>query len=214
MPADRFANVLAAQLALVAADPGTTGTTLSVDSTATAPSLTNTTGAPTAVLRLRVDNEIMHATASTATSFAVTRGQEGSTAAAHAVGAPVYQVVTPGALYAGAQPLGINTTIPTGTPTYTPSCRYKYHFLILGGDTKLTVAAPTVGDVPVDIGFHEIRIVFLITSTALGTQPAFHATYFRSPAFSASLTANTASSISFGYRGATIAATNAWVRIN
>ncbi len=214
MPADRYANVLAAQLAFVAADPGTTGTTLSVDSTAGAPSLVNTTGAPALRLRLRVDDEIMHATASTATSFTVLRGQQGTTAAAHAVGAPVYQVVTPGTLYALAQPLGINVTIPTGTSTYTPSCQYKYHFLSLGGSTTLTIGAPTVGDVPVDTGFHELRIVFLINGTALGTQPAFHATYFRSPAFSASLTANTASSISFGYRGATIAATNAWVRIN
>ncbi len=214
MPADRFANVLAAQVALVAADPGTTGTTLTVESTAAAPSLANTTGAPTAVLRLRVDNEIMHATASTATSFTVTRGQEGTTAAAHAVNAPVYQVVTPGTLYAAAQPLGINVTIPTGTSTYVPSSAYKYHFLSLGGSTTLTIGAPTVGDVPVDVGFHELRFVFLVGNTALSTQPAFATEYYVSPAFSASLTKNTASSISFGYRGGGISATQAWVRIN
>ncbi len=142
--------------------------------------------------------------------WTVTRGYDGTTPVAADAGESLERiyvesevVYTPGAATAA---------IATGTVTYTPDADYKYHFLTVGGNTTLTVAAPTIAGA-LEPG-HELRVLFLITSTALKTQPAFHATYFRSPAFSATLTANSASSISFSYRGGGISATNAWVRIN
>ena len=57
-------------------------------------SLFSTTGQ----FRIRIDNELLLVTAVSGTTFTVTRGVEGSTAASHSGGAAVAQIVTAGAL--------------------------------------------------------------------------------------------------------------------
>ncbi len=210
MALERYTNDFATTVSAAATN---TATTLSL--TTTAGLVASATGivTQTRLKNSRTGEIVVVTSVASATSVTVTRAAEGTAAAAMDAGDEVVQVVTRDALLANSAPGGLPTAIPTGTVTYAPNLGVKYHFLTLGGSTTLTVAAPTLGPIPVELG-DELRFVFLITSTALSTQPAFHATYFRSPAFSASLTANTASSVSFAYRGGGISATNAWVRIN
>lgn len=76
--------------------------TLSAAVTSAAVSLTVTSasGAPAPNFRVRIDNELILVTAATGTTWTVTRGIEGTTAAAHAAGAAVVCVLTAGVLAA------------------------------------------------------------------------------------------------------------------
>ncbi len=154
--------------------------------------------------------DVLSVAAGSPETWTVARGVDTTAAQPHDVGTVVERVYTlDEVIY---HPQAITTNVPTGNSvTYTPDAGIKYHFLQLGGSTKLTINAPT--GVNVQPG-QELRLLFIIGGTALSTQPAFAGAYWRSPAFSASLTANTASSISFTYRGGGLSATNAWVRIN
>lgn len=91
MAPEQFSNDAATTLT---ADPGVGGTTLTVASAAAFPA------APQ--FRVRVDAELMVVTAGAGTTtWTVTRGAEGTVAAAHAAGAAVTHVLTAGALLAG-----------------------------------------------------------------------------------------------------------------
>ncbi len=150
--------------------------------------------------------DVLSVATGTPETWTITRAVGTTVAQAHDAGTVVERVYTlDEVIY---HPGGLSLTLGS---TYTPDADIKYHFLQLGGSTKLTINAPT--GVNVQPG-QELRLLFLINATALSTQPAFAGAYWRSPAFSASLTANTASSISFVYRGGGLSATNAWVRIN
>ncbi len=211
MPLYRHANNFTTALT---ADPGTTGTTLSVNSTAglatpTAQPLNtgfSNTGSNTLGYSIIVDSEVMLVTAvPTATSLTVVRAQEGTAAAAHAVGATVAQIVSRDAMHYNPSPGGVNVTVPTGTVTYAPSGLYKYHFLSASGSTALTIAAPTAGVTPFEVG-DELRFHLTIGGTAI-TSATIAATYDAgsgAPAFAFALTAGSRSSVSFAYfRGGT-----------
>lgn len=77
-------------------------TTLSAALTSGSVSLTVTSasGAPAPNFRVRIDNELILVTAATGTTWTVTRGIEGTIAAAHAAGAAVVCVLTAGVLVA------------------------------------------------------------------------------------------------------------------
>lgn len=99
MATERFANT--AQTTLSAAV--TSGaTTVTVDSASAFPNV--------AQFRVRVDSELMLVTALAGTTWTVTRGIEGTTAAAHPTGALVTQVLT-----ASAMTALVGAVVPTGT---------------------------------------------------------------------------------------------------
>ncbi len=210
MPLERFSNNFSTTLSAAATN---TATTLSLTTTAGLTASTTAPATQTRLMNARTGEIVIVTNVASATSVTVTRGAEGTTAAAMDAGDQVVQVVTRDGLLSNPAPGGLRIAIPTGTSTYTPNLAVKYHFLDVSGSTSLTIAAPVAGPVPVEIG-DEIRFHFAVGATAWSAQPTWHATYWRSPAFSASLTANTGSSVSFAYRGGGIAATNAWVRIN
>lgn len=99
MATERFANT--AQTTLTAG----------VDNDDTSLAVASYTAFPTAAqFRVRVDSELMLVTAGAGTStWTVTRGVEGTTAAAHAAGAVVTQVLTAGAVSAL-----VGAVVPTG----------------------------------------------------------------------------------------------------
>lgn len=67
---------------------------------ATSISVASATGAPAANFRIRIGSELMLVTAMAGTTWTVTRGAEGTTAATHLLGASVVHVLTAGALLA------------------------------------------------------------------------------------------------------------------
>jgi hypothetical protein len=69
-----------------------------INNSTTSVVVTSDTGAPAANFRIRVDDEYMLVTAKSGTTFTVTRGVEGSTAASHSDGATVTHVLTAGGL--------------------------------------------------------------------------------------------------------------------
>lgn len=69
-----------------------------ITNTATSLVVASATGAPAPNFRIRIDNEIMLVTAVAGTTWTVSRGQEGTTAAAHSSGATVAHVLTKGGL--------------------------------------------------------------------------------------------------------------------
>jgi hypothetical protein len=92
LPIETFANDTAT--ATLASDPGSGGTTLTLTTGQGVAFPTITSG--TNQMRVRVDNEIMLVTAhgASADTMTVTRGIEGTTGAAHAVGSTVNAVMT------------------------------------------------------------------------------------------------------------------------
>ena len=89
MPLERFANTAQTTLGADVASP--TATTLTVTSAAGFPA--------DAQYRIRLDDELLLVTAGAGTTtWTVTRGIEGTTAATHSNGAAVIQVLTAGAL--------------------------------------------------------------------------------------------------------------------
>ncbi len=214
MPLIRFANNYTNTLA--ADVTSATATSISVTSAAGLPALPVLTGANELATPIIVGSEIMYVTAIATNTLTVLRGQEGTTAATYAAGTPVNQIVTRDALYLNPAPGAVVVNIPTGTVTYTPNAAYKYHHLTLGGSTTLTVAAPSPPVTAIEPG-DELRLTFQITSTALGTQPAWHECYRRYNQGTATqgtvtLTKDTLTGFSFFYRGGGIAAAAAWVR--
>lgn len=86
--------------------------------------VTSATGAPAANFRLRIDDEIMLCTSKAGATYTVTRGVEGTVAAAHLNGATVAHLITKAGLDGYAQDYwgffkssvdaGITRTIPAG----------------------------------------------------------------------------------------------------
>lgn len=74
-----------------------------IDNAVTSLVVDSDTGSPDANFRIRIDNEYLLVTAKAGTTFTVTRGIEGSTAAAHADDAAVTHVLTAGGLRAGIE---------------------------------------------------------------------------------------------------------------
>jgi hypothetical protein len=91
---DLFANTAITTLAAALTD--TVGTSVSVVSSALFPAAV--TGV--SQFRIRIDDELMVVTDVSGTTWTVERGAEGSTAATHLIAAPVYHIVTAGALNA------------------------------------------------------------------------------------------------------------------
>src|SRR5262249_5310784 len=107
---ERFANNVASPLAAALTAGATTLTVLSV---------TGPMGSfPTlGQFRVVVDNEVMLVTAVSGTTFTVTRGYEGTTAAAHAAGVEVGLVLTTAALESvGGYPADGRLTGVSGQP--------------------------------------------------------------------------------------------------
>ena len=101
-----------------------TATTLAaaVDAATTSLSVVSASGFPAPAagdrFRVRIDNEILTVTAVAGTTWTVARGAEGTTAAAHDVGAVVTHVVTAAALRAlGNVTRGVYTTVVPPRPT-------------------------------------------------------------------------------------------------
>lgn len=100
---------------------GITGVTLngSISSGVLSLIVSSAAGFPTPNFRIKIDNEIMLVTNAVGTTFTVTRGVEGTTAASHSSGATVWAVLTAGALYAAFSsvtgPTGPSVTGPTGS---------------------------------------------------------------------------------------------------
>ncbi len=110
MPTEQFANN--AQTTLAAA----------VTAGATTITVSAVTGFPAGPrFRVRVGDELMLVTAVAGTTWTVTRGAEGTTAAAHAAGDSVTQVLTAGAVAALAEAGGAGgrLTLTSGTPVTT-----------------------------------------------------------------------------------------------
>jgi hypothetical protein len=73
--------------------------------------VSSSAGFPTTNFRVKIDNEIFLVTFVVGTTWTVTGGQEGTTLAPHSNNAPVYGVLTAGALY---EVFGVGATGPTG----------------------------------------------------------------------------------------------------
>lgn len=128
----------------------TISTTGGINSTATTFAPTATTGFPDATVenfQIKVDSEIMTVTGFSTPNWTVTRGQEGTTAAAHAQGAAVYQPLTKASLFALAVQSLAGTIV---------GARRQLNFLNTGGisfsltddptNNKLDVAAFVPGE--------------------------------------------------------------------
>jgi len=77
--------------------------------------------------RLRCGNELMLCTAVSGTSFTVTRGVEGTTAAAHAAGSPIAHVMTAGSLAALMQDIFVITGVTAKEwPDEAAAIRFDY----------------------------------------------------------------------------------------
>lgn len=72
-----------------------------IDSSQTSIVVTSDTGSPAAPFRMRVDSEYLLITGKSGTTFTVTRGVEGSTAASHSDGATITHILTAIGLTAG-----------------------------------------------------------------------------------------------------------------
>jgi hypothetical protein len=84
--------------------------------------ISNAAGFPSPNFRIKIDNEIMLVTNVVSTTFTVSRGQEGTSAAAHLLGASVWGVITAGALNAWLTTSGVASfNTRTGTVTLTSS---------------------------------------------------------------------------------------------
>jgi microcystin-dependent protein len=108
--AELFANDVATTLAAPVTDA--VGTSLSVVSSAGFP-------APGAgdQFRIRIDNELLAVTAVAGTTWTVTRGIEGTTAATHAAAAQVTHVITAGAMAGMVAKAGDTMTGPLTVPS-------------------------------------------------------------------------------------------------
>lgn len=137
-------------------------TTLSsgIDASTTSLTVASATGAPAANFRLRIDNELLLVTNVSGTTFTVTRGVEGTTAASHSSAAVVTHVLTAAGLAAAFEQPGVAATITadrtfqgqlietpvtanTGTG-YTVTDR-SMHDLTLTGNCTFTFPTNTTG---------------------------------------------------------------------
>ncbi len=214
MALERFSNNFSTTLGAAATN---TATTLTLTTTA---GLTATTTAPatqTRLLNTRTGEIVVVTNVVNATDVTVTRAAEGTAAAAMNAGDTVVQSVTRGGLYNNDHPGGLVTTLPTGSPTFTPTLTVKYHYIFLPTTalTAWTIAAPTLGVEDLEIGA-ELRLWIKQPSTGNTTvQPTWSATYDRTISGGTSLrgvatTASSVTSFSFAYSGGGISATNAW----
>jgi hypothetical protein len=116
------------------------------------------TGAPAVNFRIRVDDELMLVTGVSTNTFTVTRGIEGTSAAAHADGALVTHVLTAGSL---GQAIGAGTAFPgsplTGDRFYRSDRSLHYFY---DGTRWLTVNEYEMG-----IGWAEIATAMTATGT-------------------------------------------------
>ncbi len=169
MPAEKFAN-----------NAGTTLSAAVTSPTATTVSVASASGFPSAAqYRVRIDDELLLVTAGAGTTtWTVTRGAEGTTAATHASGAAVTHVLTAGGLEQGRldfTPLSLcegRLTLQSGTPVPTTDQTAKtsvYFAPFLGNRVALydgaawkvlafaevSVAVPNTTNTPFDVFAHD-----------------------------------------------------------
>jgi hypothetical protein len=122
--------------------------------------ISNAAGFPSPNFRIKINDEIMLVTTVVGTTFTVTRAQEGTSAAAHVLGASVWGVVTAGALTAAfgtgstsqtyIDLLANRSNTITSSATPIPVADTTDTFTVTALATGATFGVPTYTTTPID----------------------------------------------------------------